>query len=158
MRRFPETMMIAALTLSLFLPGAARAAGAKAGVAATVNGADIATEDVLRELNRVERLFLATGKALTCKQLTRLQTDVMEGMVRRELLYRQSKKKFRVTDAEIDAEISKLKEQYRSEADLSAALASTGSLARQPQSPGGKDSRGPEDHRGRFFFEGGRNG
>ena len=126
MRRFPETMLIAALTLSLFLPGAARAAEAKAGVAATVNGADVATEDVLRELNRVERLFLATGKALTCKQLTRLRTDVMEGMVRRELLYQESKKKFHVTDAEIDVEISKLKEQYRSEAELNAALASMG--------------------------------
>jgi peptidyl-prolyl cis-trans isomerase C len=119
-------ILIAALTVSFLLPSAARAAEPKAGVVATVNGADIAASDFFRELNRVERVFLATGKALTCKELTRLRADVLEGMVRRELLYQESKKKFQVTDAEINAEIAKVKEQYRSEADFSAALGSMG--------------------------------
>jgi peptidyl-prolyl cis-trans isomerase C len=46
---------------------------------------------------------------------------VLESLVRYELLYQESKKKVRVTDAEIAAELEKLKSQFRTEADFTNA-------------------------------------
>jgi len=96
----------------------------KAGIVAVVNGADIPLDDFYRELLRVERLVLNSGRILTCPQVSRLRTEVAEGLVRRELLYEEAKAKVKVTDGEIDAEVKKLKEQYPNEADFTTALAS----------------------------------
>ncbi len=100
-------------------------AGKKPGVVAVVNGSDVPLDDFYRELLRVERLVLNTGKPLTCPQIARLRTEVAEGLVRRELLYQESKSKVKVTDAEIDAELKKLKDQY----------AERGRLLRPPWAP-----------------------
>ncbi len=89
-----------------------------------VNGSDVPIDDFYRELLRVERLVLNAGRPLTCPQIARLRTEVAEGLVRRELLYQESKSKVKVTDAEIAAELKKLKDQYASENDFSAALGS----------------------------------
>ena len=101
----------------------ARPAEKKPGVVAVVNGVDIPLDDFLRELLRVERLVLNTGRVLTCPQVSRLRTEVVEGLVRRELLYQEAKGKVKVTEPEIDAEVKKLKEQYPREGDFSSALA-----------------------------------
>jgi peptidyl-prolyl cis-trans isomerase C len=47
---------------------------------------------------------------------------VAEGLVKRELLYQEAKKKVKVTEAEINEETKKLKDQYGSEANFTAAL------------------------------------
>jgi peptidyl-prolyl cis-trans isomerase C len=99
-------------------------AGQKAGVIAVVNGSDVALDDFYRELLRLERLLLNTGRPLTCAQIARLRTEAAEGLVRRELLYQESKSKVKVTDAEINSELKKLKDQYPSENDFSATLGS----------------------------------
>ena len=96
----------------------------KSGVVALVNGTEIPLADFYTELLRVERLVLNGGRILTCAQVTRLRTEVVEGLVRRELLYQESKLKVKVTDAEIDTEVKKLKEQYSTESDFTAALGS----------------------------------
>ncbi len=105
-------------------PVAASPAEKKPGVVAAVNGTDIPLDDFFRELVRVERLVLNAGRILTCPQITRLRTEVAEGLVRRELLYQESKGKVKVTDAEIVAEMKKLKDQYASESDFNATLSS----------------------------------
>ena len=97
-------------------------AAQKPGVVATVNGSDIPVDDFYRELYRVQRLVLQTGKPLTCPQLTRLRTEVAEGLVRRELLYQEAKKSVKVTEAEINDEMKKLKGQYANEGDFTNAL------------------------------------
>ena len=137
--RFGATIFVLALAVSACLPPIARAADVKPkpgvaatapevkpkpGVVATVNGADIAAEDFSREMNRVERIYLGTGKALTCKEIARLRKEVIESMVRRELLYQENKKKVQVSEAEIDGELKKLKDRYQSEADFANALSS----------------------------------
>jgi peptidyl-prolyl cis-trans isomerase C len=94
----------------------------KPGVLAIVNTTEIPLDDFYRELLRLERLVLNSGRPLSCPQITRLRTETAEGLVRRELLYQESKKTVKVTDAEIAAELKKLKEQYPSESDFSATL------------------------------------
>ncbi|OPY79411.1 MAG: Foldase protein PrsA 1 precursor [Syntrophorhabdus sp. PtaU1.Bin058] len=94
----------------------------KPGVVAVVNGAEISVDDFNRELNRIQRIVLNTGKPLTCSQVTRLRTEVVEGMVRRELLIQESLTKVKVTEAEINEALKKLKEQYPSETDFTNAL------------------------------------
>ena len=101
---------------------AATTVSQKPGVVATVNGADIPVDDFYREMNRLQRLLLQTGRPLTCPQITKLRTEVAEGLVRRELLYQEAKKSVKVTEAEINDEMKKLKEQYPSETDFTNAL------------------------------------
>jgi peptidyl-prolyl cis-trans isomerase C len=95
----------------------------KDGVVAVVNGSDIGTDDFYRELNRVQRLVLQTGKPLTCARISRLRTQVVEGLVRREILAQEARRSIRLTDAEINAELKKLRDRYPSESDFTSALA-----------------------------------
>ena len=83
------------------------------------------SNDFYRELLRAERLVLSANRLLTSPQIATLRKEVAEGLVRRELLYQESKKSVKVTDAEIDAEMKKLKDQYPSESDFRAALGTT---------------------------------
>jgi peptidyl-prolyl cis-trans isomerase C len=130
-RRLPVVVLIVALGMpaSLFAAEKKSAAAAgppaakKPGVVAVVNGAEIGLDDFTRELARVQRLVLNTGKPLTCRQIAVLKKEVVEGMVRQELLYQESRKSVRVSDAEIDGQLKKLKEQYASETDFTNALA-----------------------------------
>ena len=97
----------------------------KPGVVAIVNGSEIPMDDFYRELLRAERLVLSANRLLTSPQIVTLRKEVAEGLVRRELLYQESKKSVKVTDAEIDVEMKKLKDQYSSEGDFLAALGTT---------------------------------
>lgn len=96
----------------------------KASVIAIVNGIDVPVSDFWLELLKVERTVLNMGRPLTSLQVTRLKTEVAEALVRRELLYQESKTKVKVTDAEIATELKKLRDQYGSESDFNSALAS----------------------------------
>lgn len=94
----------------------------KAGTVAVVNGSEISHDDFNRELYRAERMVLDAGKLLTAPQVTNLRTQVLEGLVRQELLYQEAKKTTRVTDAEVTAELDKLKSQFKSDADFTKAV------------------------------------
>ncbi len=132
--RFGRTIFALTLIVSMGMPAFLSAAekkpaapigppaGKKPGVVAVVNGSEITLDDFTRELLRVERFALNTGKPLTCRQITRLRTEVVEAMIRQELLYQESRKSVKVSDGEIDAQVKKLKEQYASEADFTNAL------------------------------------
>jgi peptidyl-prolyl cis-trans isomerase C len=123
--RFEKAILIilmAMTTIFAGMPFILNAAEKKAGIVAVVNGAEIPVEDFYSELNRVQRAFVETGKPLTSAQLVRLRTEVAEGLVRRELLYQESKKKVQVSEAEINEELKKLKGQYASETDFNNAL------------------------------------
>jgi peptidyl-prolyl cis-trans isomerase C len=121
-RRIWLTLAILMVVASAFiLPNIAQAQK-KNGVLATVNGTDVSAEDFNKEMLRVQLAVLNSGKLLTCPQITKLRTEVAEGLVRRELLFQEAKKKVKVTDAEINEEMKKLKDQYGSEANFTAAL------------------------------------
>lgn len=114
-------LIVCIIAFAAFPAGQAQAQK-KPGVVAVVNGSEISVDDFHRELNRIQRIVLNTGKPLTCPQVTRLRTEVVEGMVRRELLIQESLKKVKVAEAEINEALKKLKEQYPSETDFTNAL------------------------------------
>ncbi len=89
-----------------------------------VNGSEIGLNDFAGEMYQAERAILNGGKLLTAPQVTRLRTEVLEGLIRQELLYQESKKTVRVTDAEIEVELEKLKDQFRNTADFAKAAPS----------------------------------
>jgi peptidyl-prolyl cis-trans isomerase C len=132
--RVGKTICALTLIVSMGMPAALAAAEKKqtaaisvpaekrTGVVAVVNGSEITLDDFTRELLRVQRFALNTGKPLTCRLITKLRTEVVEAMIRQELLYQESLKSVKVSDAEIDEQVKKLKEQYASEADFTNAL------------------------------------
>ncbi len=99
------------------------AAEKKTSGVALVNGTEISVEDFERELTRVQRLLLGNGKPLTCSQIAKLKSEVVEGLIRRELLYQESRKMgIQVSPAEIQEELKKIQQQYASETDFTNAL------------------------------------
>lgn len=93
----------------------------KPHVVAVVNGAEIGLDDFVRDLFRAQTLVLNAGRTLTAPGVTRLRTEVLEALIRQELLYQESKKTVKVTDGEIASEIDKLKDQFPSPADFARA-------------------------------------
>ena len=88
-----------------------------------VNGVSISGDDFFRALYRMERLVINMGKPLGCSQITRLRTEVAEGLIRRELLYQESKKKVRASETEITAELEKMRDQIQTTGDFASASA-----------------------------------
>jgi hypothetical protein len=97
---------------------------AKPGIVAVVNGTEISLNDFVTELYRAERAVLDGGKLLSASQVTRLKTEVLEALIRQELLYQESKKIIRLTDAEVKEETEKLKGQFQTDADFVRASSS----------------------------------
>lgn len=93
----------------------------KPGVVAVVNGSEITLETFTGELYRAQRAVLDRGKPLTAPQVTRLRTEVLENLVRQELLYQESKKTIRLTEAEVKDELEKLRGRFRTDADFTRA-------------------------------------
>ncbi|OPY64157.1 MAG: Foldase protein PrsA 1 precursor [Syntrophorhabdaceae bacterium PtaU1.Bin034] len=87
-------------------------------VVAVVNGAEVTLDDFNKQLYQAQRMVLDGGRLLTASHLARLRSDVLEGLVKYELLYLESKKTVKVTDADIAAEFDKMKGQFRSETDF----------------------------------------
>ena len=126
-RLFVVIMVVVFLTVSSAAAQKAPAGStgkAKSGVVAVVNGSGISLDDFNRELYGAERSIIAAGRFLSAPQVTRLRTEVVENLVKRELLYQEGKKTVRVTDAEITAELEKLKGQFRSETEFASVSAS----------------------------------
>lgn len=117
---FTLCMMIGVISTVIY-PDHSVAQG-KTGTLAVVNGVEIPVNDFFNELNRVQRQFVATGKPLTTQQLARLRTEVVEGLVRRELLYQESKKKVRISESEVNDQLKQVKARYATEADFNNAL------------------------------------
>lgn len=90
----------------------------KPGVVAVVNGAEITFDTFTVELYRAERLVLNAGRPLSAPQVTRLRAEVLEALVRQELLYQEARKTVRVTDTEIAGELEKLKDQFQNASDF----------------------------------------
>lgn len=85
---------------------------------ATVNGVAILKKDFERDVRRLQEALLTRGRPLTCDQIHSINQEVLESMIRRELLYQESKKAgIRVDPREIDREIEDLKKQYLSDAE-----------------------------------------
>jgi len=91
--------------------------------AATVNGVAIDRGELDGEVLVIQRAVIGFGKPLTCNQVTSIQTEVLESMIRRELLYQESRKSGIRPDMDaVNKAIKALKQQFPSEAEYKNEL------------------------------------
>ena len=91
--------------------------------AAVVNGAAITTEEFNGEALLVQRTVLGMGKPLTCAQIASVQKEVIESLIRREILHQESRKAgINIDKNDITKEIDILKKQFLSDAEYKNEL------------------------------------
>ena len=85
---------------------------------ALVNGVPIDRGDFDKEVFLVQKTVLGTGKPLTCSQVAQIRSEVLESMIRRELLYQDSRKAgIKPDETAITKEIFALKQQFPNDAE-----------------------------------------
>ena len=83
---------------------------------AVVNGVNIERVEFEGEMLTFERNILQFGKPLTCKQLETVEKEVLESMVRRELLYQDAHNAgVKPDEKAVDKELNALKDQFPDE-------------------------------------------
>ncbi len=118
MAAFLKTIIILLITCSV-----ACAVDSPAGTAALVNGAVITTAEFRGELARSLRRSKKNEQDLDPATLALTKNEALETLIGRELLYQESQRiGVKIQDAEVEAEISKLRKQFPSEADFNASL------------------------------------
>lgn len=90
---------------------------------AVVNGAAIGRGDFDTEVLRVQRTHLALGRPLKCAHIAIYEKEVLEGLIRRELLYQESRKAgIKIDKAAVDRQMEDLKKKFLSETDYRSEL------------------------------------
>jgi peptidyl-prolyl cis-trans isomerase C len=93
------------------------------GGAAVVNGTTITREEFDREALRIQGALLGRGKPLTCAQIASVSKEIIESLIRREILYQESRKAgIKIDKKDIDREIDALKKQFLSDAEYQNEL------------------------------------
>lgn len=104
-------------------PGAWGAANEETRVA-IVNGTAIMKDEFDGELLLMQRTLLGAGKPLTCSQIEAAGKDIVESMIRRELLYQESRKAGIGADpATLSRDLEAVKKQFATETDFRNELA-----------------------------------
>jgi len=107
------------MTMTSLVWGEAKKAEPSVDRVAIVNGVPIERKEFDGEVFLIQKSFLGNGRPLTCGQITSIRTEVLESMIRRELLYQDSRKSGIKPDASaVTKEISALKQQFPSEAEF----------------------------------------
>jgi peptidyl-prolyl cis-trans isomerase C len=87
--------------------------------AAIVNGAPIDRKEFNGEILRIQKALLGFGRPLTCKQMETVQTDVLESLIRREILYQESVNLGIKPDEDgVKKEINALRQQFSNETEF----------------------------------------
>jgi len=91
---------------------------------AVVNGSVIQQKELDAALRQIRQAMQSQGRVVTDEQAVEMRKDVLEDLVRRELLFQASQKKgIKVEGTLVDEEVNKLKSQFPSEAEYQKALA-----------------------------------
>lgn len=91
--------------------------------AAVVNGAPIDRSELEGEVLKIQKTLLGFGKPLTCSQVASIQTEVLEGLIRREILYQESKKSgIKVDQDAVTREMDALRKQFFTTAEYKNEL------------------------------------
>jgi peptidyl-prolyl cis-trans isomerase C len=91
--------------------------------AAVVNGAAIMENEVDGEVLLVQKAIVAAGKPLDCGQISSIRKEVIESMIKRELLYQESSKAgIKADQAAVNKELDALKKQFPGEAEYKNEL------------------------------------
>jgi parvulin-like peptidyl-prolyl isomerase len=99
---------------------------AASGVAATVNGAPITSQELDNAVNSM--LPRATGhRQLSETRTEEIKKEVLEDLIQKELLYQEAKREnIQVSSEEIEAEMEKIQNRFFSEQDFKAAIKKNG--------------------------------
>ncbi len=128
-RRFGTMMIIMGMLLCftmMTLPargdaGTPRPADDKAAI---VNGAPVYRSELDGEVLTIEKALLGSGKPLTVRQVAAVQKEALESIIRREILYQESRKTgVKIDQTAVNLELDALKKQFRSEAEYKNELA-----------------------------------
>jgi peptidyl-prolyl cis-trans isomerase C len=94
-----------------------------ADTAALVNGAAISKRELDGEVLKYQKTVLGFGRPLTSKQVASIQTEVLEGLIRREILFQESRKAgIKVDQSAIARELEGLRKQFFTDADYKNEL------------------------------------
>ncbi|HUI45125.1 MAG TPA: peptidylprolyl isomerase [Nitrospirota bacterium] len=90
---------------------------------AVVNGVPLERDDFDKEVFLVQKTLLGQGKPLTCSQVTSIRAEVLESMIRREVLYQDSRKAgVKPDENAVASELAALKRQFPTEAEYKNEL------------------------------------
>ncbi|MBW2121572.1 MAG: peptidylprolyl isomerase [Deltaproteobacteria bacterium] len=90
---------------------------------AVVDGSAITEEQLDTEMSRVRQMFASRGRHLSDSQLSAIRKQVLESLINRELLYRESQRRaIRVDQTAVDKEMGNLRKGFSSEAEFKSAL------------------------------------
>lgn len=90
---------------------------------ALVNGVSIDREEFDGEVFLVQKTLLGYGKPLTPNQVTSVRADVLESMIRREILFQESRKTgIKPDENAINAELKALRQQFPNETEYKNEL------------------------------------
>ncbi len=90
---------------------------------AIVNGTPITRGEFEGNVLMIQTKLLGLGKPLSCRQVTSIQNEVLESMVRVELLYQESRKSgIKPDEKAVEQEIKALKQQFASESEYTNDL------------------------------------
>ena len=90
---------------------------------AVVNGTVITQKNFSNEVMVVRQKIESKGKRLNDSQISKLKTDILEGLIDRELLYQESQKKgFKVEDEAVNEQFETLKKRFSNETEFRSSL------------------------------------
>jgi peptidyl-prolyl cis-trans isomerase C len=91
--------------------------------AAFVNGAPIDRSELEGEVLKIQKTVVGFGRPLTCAQVASIQTEVLESLIRREILYQEAKKTgIKIDQAAITKEMDALRKQFFTTAEYKNEL------------------------------------
>ena len=94
---------------------------------AVVNGAPIEKGEFDGEVFLIQKTVLGMGKPLSCEQVSSISREVLESMIRRELLYQTARKSGIKSDENaINKDINSLKQQFSGETEYKNELSRRG--------------------------------
>ena len=94
---------------------------------AVVNGAPIEKDEFDGEVFLIQKTVLGLGKPLSCEQVSSIRREVLESMIRRELLYQVARKSgIKPDENAINKDISSLKQQFSDETEYKNELSKRG--------------------------------
>ena len=104
--------------------GVAKTSEATSERVAVVNGVSLERTDFDKEVFLVQRSVLGLGQPLTCGQIALIRSEVLESMIKRELLFQDSRRTgIKPDEGAITKEIAALRQQFASESEYRNELA-----------------------------------
>jgi parvulin-like peptidyl-prolyl isomerase len=90
---------------------------------AVVNGVPIERSEFDGEVFVIQKTLLGLGKPLTCSHVSSIRAEVLESMIRREVLYQDSRKAgIKPDESAVAKEIAALRQQFPTEAEYKNEL------------------------------------